>query len=146
MNMITALLVTMGLFFNAAIAIAQDASPSPSPTAEAAVEEAAIEIVKHADKIPMPPAQAPWWVDMLSDTLGNFPDFNAGLIAVLVFLSLLLRGSAELLGFVAQKTKTDKDDKLLAYISKAALWAGAVLGWFGGGKPKQVDKAKEKAG
>lgn len=137
MNRIMATIATIVLCLNATIAFAQEAAPEPTP-------DATIVATKVADPIPMPPAQAPWWVDALADTLGNFPDWNAGLIAVLIFLSLVLRGSAELLGYVAQKTKTDTDDKILGYVSKAALWAGTILGWFGGGKPKQVDKAKEK--
>ncbi len=117
--------------------------PVQSPDVDAAASQNASTDL--ASKIPEPPENAPWWLSMVTDLMGNFPDVNGWLIAVLLFLSVGLRATAELLGFIALKTDTDKDDKAAATLAKAALWSGSLLGWFGGGKPKTVEKAKEKA-
>ena len=129
--------LSMCLFFNATIVIAEEAVKEAVAAVPA---EATVAVVDLAEKIPLPPEQAPWWVEMGSNFLGQFPEVNGWIVAILLFLSVGLRASAELLLFISTKTENTWDNKLAATLSKSTAWAAAVLGWFGGGKPKGVDK------
>lgn len=85
----------------------------------------------------------PWWASTTKEGLSGFPEINMWLIAVLTFVSGLLRISSELLGFISKKTASKKDDMIYKKLSDWSLWAGKILGWFGAGVPKQIEKAKE---
>ena len=85
----------------------------------------------------------PWWIDMVAGSLGQFPEINGWLMAIMGFLSIILRATAEILGFIAKKTADKKDDKIYKTINDASFYTGQVVGWFGGGKPRQIEKAKE---
>lgn len=102
-----------------------------------------VQVMALAENLPAPPAEAPWWFGLVTEMMGNFPEVNGWLLAVMVFMSVVLRATADLLGFVSVKTQGKGDDKAYQLVSKAALWAGVVLGWFGGGKSKLIEKAKE---
>lgn len=148
MKKLIASLIVMAAFLGTpGIAVAEE--PQPQQTEQVASEQAepasaSIEMEKHAQAMPAPPEEAPTWVNMLADLLGSFPDINGWLIAILMFLSFGLRGAAELLGFIAEKTETEKDNKAAAYMHKISLWASTLLGWFGGGKPKRGSKLRGK--
>lgn len=90
------------------------------------------------------PAAANACSGMLCQVMGNFPDVNAWLIAIFTFLGLMLRVSADLLGFAS--TKLGKSDSGWAQrLSDWALFCASVVGWFGGGTPKAVLQAKVEA-
>lgn len=84
-----------------------------------------------------PPVDAPWYGEMIGRLLENFPEVNGWFAAVMLFLMGLIRGVADLLGFIATKTETKKDDEIAAMIGKISRWASAIIGWFGLGAPKK---------
>lgn len=80
---------------------------------------------------------APICTTAICQVMGNFPDINAWLIAIFTFLGLLLRASADLLGF-ASKALAKSDSGWGQRLSDLALFCSKVVGWFGGGVPKVV--------
>lgn len=86
---------------------------------------------------------APWWFKMIADNINNYPTLAAWMFAILTGVNTIFRGLSELLGFVAEKTATKTDDKIYSYVHSASLVTGTLLGWFGVGKPKMIEKVKK---
>lgn len=141
MNRLMTIFVMFLGILNSSIAFGSDAVEKAA-TPEAV--QATTQVVSLAEKIPAPPEVMPWWFGMATDLMGQFPDVNGWLIAVMMFLSVVLRASAELMGFIANKTASKADDQAHGVLTKAAAWTASLLGWFGGGKPAQVEKFKGK--
>lgn len=87
-------------------------------------------------EIPEPPEDLPWWGSMLTYALNQFPEINAWFAAAMLAIMSILRASASFLMFIASKTETKADDDIAQLLSKFTRWVGAVIGWFGLGKPK----------
>lgn len=82
---------------------------------------------------------------LLCQVMGNFPEINAWIIAVFTFIGLMLRASADLLGFVSKQLKKS-DNGWAQRLGDYAVYCASVVGWFGGGTPKVVlDKKVAKA-
>jgi hypothetical protein len=89
------------------------------------------------DAIPEPPSAAPWYIEFLKNLLGQFPEVNGWIGAILIFLMSLMRGVAEIFAFIAAKTESKKDDEWALIVAKIARWASSIIGWFGLGSPKK---------
>jgi len=51
---------------------------------------------------------------------------------------VLARALAEVLSLFANKTKTEIDNKAMAFFSKTSEFAAKIVGWFGVGYPKSL--------
>lgn len=129
------MVLMIGAVYGADMALAADGVVDAVVTAVGPVADASV--------IPAPPEQLPWWGSGLQTLLGNFPEVNGWLIAVLAFLMVGLRAASELFAFIASKTESKTDDKWAANIARLSWWAASLFGWFGGGKSKKLeDKSK----
>jgi hypothetical protein len=83
---------------------------------------------------------------IVCEALSKFPEVNAWLIAIFTFIGLMLRATADLLGFVATRLAKAELGVWAKKLGSWALWSAQVVGWFGGGTPKVVlAKKVEKA-
>jgi len=96
--------------------------------------------------IPDPPQDLPWMLKLLVPVLGRYPDINGWVIVVFGGLLVLFRSAAEVIGAIAIKTESTKDDGWAATLSKLAVWAASILGWLGAGTPTSIRILKEKKG
>jgi len=87
---------------------------------------------------------APWWLKLLTENISNYPTLAAWVFAMLSGINMILRGLSEILGFVAKKTESKTDDKIFSWVHKASYWSSHIVGWFGVGKPKMVEKVVKK--
>jgi hypothetical protein len=86
-----------------------------------------------------PEIQKPFWFDILNGILGQFPQINAWLVAIFIFLLGFFRALSELLGFIALKTESKKDDAILGKVNLILWWLTHISGWFGAGYPKVIE-------
>lgn len=86
--------------------------------------------------IPLPPNELPWYGAAIAEALKTMPDINSWFLMIMGFLMASLRAIAELLGFIALKTESKKDDRIALEINRLSLWAAKIVGWFGVGTPK----------
>jgi hypothetical protein len=107
----------------------------------ALAEELAGPALEAANVIPDVPEQLPWWGEMLTRLLGQFPDINGWVIVGFVIISAVLNAAAAILKVVAAKTETDKDDKWLEMVNRLSVWAAQILEWIN--KPSVKGKPKD---
>lgn len=91
-------------------------------------------------EVPAPPAEVPWWSEMLKNFLSGFPEINAWFMAAMALVMGLLRVTSEFLLFIHKKTETKADDNLLTKVNGLLKWAATITAWFGAGKPKSLEK------
>ena len=90
-----------------------------------------------------PPVKMPWWFELIRENIDSYPTIAGWLFSMLAGINFLLRGISEILGFVAQKTESKKDDKVFAIVHKSSYWVGLIAGWFGVGKPRTFEAMKK---
>ena len=76
---------------------------------------------------------------------GGFGTFEFSWSALAGFASVFLMASAvflrlfaEVLGWIANKTKNTWDNKLVHFLMDVVNFIGKIIGWFGGGTPRLV--------
>lgn len=79
---------------------------------------------------------------ILCSVMQKFPEINAWLLAVFIFLSVMLRAVADLLGFVGKQLKKDGANKWAEKLGSWSLWAAQLVASLNGGTPKVVLEKK----
>ncbi len=74
----------------------------------------------------------------LISLLEKHPEVLVWAVGLLTSVMLICRGLAELLLLFAHSTKTEIDNKILAFVQKTAEVCAKILGWFGLGYPKKL--------
>lgn len=78
-----------------------------------------------------------WWCPLLA----QFPSLSAWVVAIFTFISLTLRASAELLGFIGKQLANGNASAWAKRAGEWAVIASRIVGWFGGGTPKAAKEA-----
>lgn len=82
------------------------------------------------DVIPDVPEQLPWWISVLQQFLGQFPDLNGWIVVFFVVISAIIGAAQKILSAIADKTETDKDDNWLKIVNRLSTWAEKILEWI----------------